>query len=309
MSRAVVYDTFGGPEVLQVRDVAEPHAGRSEVRVRVTAMGVNPLDWLVCAMPERAAAWGIAPPAGFGCDFAGVIDEVGAGAEGFAAGDRVYGRAMSRAAADFAVVPTAPSKLYTLVHTPDGISDLLAAALPTPGLTAVAALESLELRAGDTVLVGGAAGGVGVLAVQLAKLAGARVIGTASPGTFDFLREMDAEPVEYGPGLADRVRAMAPGGITTATDLFGTETAEAALALGVPPQRIVTIAVGPNPPGGMRASTVFDAEPADLDRITDAILAGRIAIPIAGTFPLERIRDAVRLQAGRHVHGKIVVIP
>jgi NADPH:quinone reductase-like Zn-dependent oxidoreductase len=100
---------------------------------------------------------------------------------------------------------------------------------------------------------------------------------------------------------------LAPGGVTAATDLFGAETAEAALVLGVPPERISTIAGGPNPPGGVRATDGFDAEPADLERITDAILAGKITTPIAATFPLERIRDAVILQAGRHVHGKIVV--
>jgi NADPH:quinone reductase-like Zn-dependent oxidoreductase len=146
-----------------------------------------------------------------------------------------------------------------------------------------------------------------VFAVQLAKVAGATVIGTAAEGTFDFLRKLGAEPVAYGPGLADRIRALAPGGVTAATDLFGTETAEAALALGVPPQRISTIAAGPNPPGGVRPTGGIDAGPDALRRITDAILAGQITVPIAATFPVERVRDAVTLQAGRHVHGKIVV--
>ena len=296
MSRAVIYETFGGPEVLELMEVPEPHAGPGEVRVRVTAAGLNPMDWMISSRREAASRWGLTVPSGFGCDLAGVVDEVGAGAEGFAMGDRVYGGAMAKAAADFAVVQTAPSMLYQLIHTPDGISDQVAAALPTPGLTAAAALEAIELRSGDTVLIGGAAGGVGVLATQLAKLAGARVIGTASPGTFEFLRELGAESVEYGPGLADRVRAVAPEGVTAATDLFGTETAEAALALGVPPERISTIAGGTNPPGGVRATGGFDAAPADLERITDAILAGKITIAIAATFPLERIRDAVTLR-------------
>jgi NADPH:quinone reductase-like Zn-dependent oxidoreductase len=143
--------------------------------------------------------------------------------------------------------------------------------------------------------------------VQLAKLAGARVIGTASESTFEFLRGFGVEPVAYGPGLADRVRALAPDGVTAATDLFGTETAEAALALGVPPERISTIAAGPNPPGGVRATGGVDAGPDALERVADEILAGRITVPIAATFPVEQIRDAVALQAGRHVHGKIVV--
>ncbi|GAB3132790.1 NADP-dependent oxidoreductase [Microbispora hainanensis] len=305
MSRAVVYETFGGPEVLELRDVPEPHAGPGEVRVRVTAAGLNPMDWIITSTPEAATVFGLTLPSGFGYDFAGVVDEAGEGADGFAVGDRVYGGAMAKAAADFLVMkaPT-PGALF---HTPDGIGDEVAATLPVAGLTAAAALDAIGLRSGDTLLVGGAAGGVGVFAVQLARLAGARVIGTASEGTFDFLRQLGAEPVTYGPGLADRVRALAPGGVTAATDLFGTETAEAALALGVPPERISTIAAGPNPPGGVRATGGEQATPADLERITDAVLAGAITVPIAATFPIERIRDAVTLQAGRHVHGKIVV--
>ena len=187
------------------------------------------------------------------------------------------------------------------------MSDEVASTLPVPGMTATAALEAIDLRSGDTVLIGGAAGGVGVLAVQLANLAGARVIGTASQSTFEFLQGLGAEPVAYGAGLADRVRTLAPDGVTAATDLFGTETAETALALGVPPGRISTIAAGPNPPGGVRATGGIDAGPAALQRITDAILAGKLTVPIAATFPIEQTRDAVTLQAARHVHGKIVI--
>ena len=309
MSRAVIYEQFGGPEVLEVRDVPEPHPGEGEIRVRVTAAGLNPMDWGISARPEAAARFGVTLPAGFGCDLAGVVDEVGTGVEGYAVGDRVYGGAMAKAVADFAIVPAAPAALYRLMPTPDGISDEAAAALPTPGLAAAAALGAIGLQSDDAALIGGAAGGVGVLAVQLARLAGARVIGTASPSTFGFLRELGAEPVEYGPGLADRVRAIAPEGITAATDLFGTETAEAALALGVSPDRISTIAAGPNPPNGVRPTGGFEATPADLERITEAMIAGEITVPIAATFPIERIRDAVALQAGRHVHGKVVVTP
>jgi NADPH:quinone reductase-like Zn-dependent oxidoreductase len=143
--------------------------------------------------------------------------------------------------------------------------------------------------------------------MQLAKLAGARVIGTASETTFDFLRQFGAEPVAYGPGLAERVRGLVPEGVTAATDLFGTETVEAALSLGVPPERISTIAAMPNPPDGVRGTGAIDAGPEDMKRIGDAILANKIVVPIAAIFPIEQIRDAVTLQAGRHVHGKVVV--
>jgi NADPH:quinone reductase-like Zn-dependent oxidoreductase len=300
MSRAVVYETYGGPEVLRLVDVPEPHAGPGEVRVRVTAAGLNPMDWGIAARPEAAAMFGLTVPAGFGYDFAGVVDEAG---PGFAAGDRVFGGALAKAVADYVVLPT-PGALWP---TPDEISDEVAATLPVAGLTAVAALEAIALRAGDTVLIGGAAGGVGVFAVQLAVLAGARVLGTAAESTFPFLKGLGAEPVAYGPGLADRVRALAPGGVTAATDLFGTETAGTALALGVPPERISTVAAGPNPPGGVRATGGADADPAAMRRITEAIRAGRLTVPIAATYPIERIHDAVRLQAARHVHGKVVM--
>ena len=307
MSRAVIYEAFGGPEVLELREVPEPHAGPGEVRVRVAAAGLNPMDWRISSLPEAAARFGITVPSGFGYDFAGVVDEVGSGAAGFAVGDRVHGGALGRAAADFVVVKTPAKASEALFHTPDGISEKVASTLPVAGLTAAAALAAIGLRPGDTVLIGGAAGGVGVFAVQLAKLAGATVIGTASDGTFEFLRQLGAAPVAYGPGLADRVRALAPGGVSAATDLFGTETAETALALGVPPERISTVAAGPNPPGGVRATGGIDAAPEAMGRITDAILAGQIAVPIAAAFPIEKIRDAVTLQAGRHVHGKVVV--
>jgi NADPH:quinone reductase-like Zn-dependent oxidoreductase len=307
MSRAVIYETFGGPEVLELREVPEPHAGPGEVRVRVTAAGLNPMDWGISSRPEAAARFGLTVPSGFGSDFAGVVDEVGDGVTGFAVGDRVYGGALGRAAADFVVVKMPAGVPGTLFRTPDGISDEVASTLPVAGLTAAAALAAIGPRSGDTVLIGGAAGGVGVFAVQLAKLAGATVIGTAAEGTFEFLRQLGAEPVAYGPGLADRVRVLAPGGVTAATDLFGTEAAETALALGVPPERISTIAAGPNPPGGVCPAGAFDARPDALERITDAILAGQIVVPIAAVFPVEQIRDAVTLQAGRHVHGKVVV--
>ncbi len=125
MSRAVIYEPFGGPEVLEVRDVPEPHPGEGEIRVRVTAAGLNPMDWGISARPEAAARFGVTLPAGFGCDLAGVAGEVGTGVEGYAVGDRVYGGAMAKAVADFAIVPAA---LYRLMPTLDGISDEAAAA-------------------------------------------------------------------------------------------------------------------------------------------------------------------------------------
>jgi len=190
------------------------HAGPGEVRVRVAAAGLNPMDWGISSIPEAAAMFGVTVPAGFGYDFAGVVDEVGDSTDGFAVGDRVYGGMIARAAADFLVMKAPAPAPDALFRKPDGISDEVAATLPVAGLTAAAALQATGLRPGGTVLVGGAAGGVGVFVVQLAKLAGATVIGTAWEGTFELLRQLGAEPVAYGPRLADRVRTLAPGGVT-----------------------------------------------------------------------------------------------
>ena len=165
----------------------------------------------------------------------------------------------------------------------------------------------LRTLLGTTIVAAVCAGCVGVFAVQLARLRGATVTGTGADSTFGFLRELGAQPVAYGSGLADRVRALGPGGVTAASALVGTETIEAALALGVPPGRISAIAAGPNPPGGVRATGGRDAPPDALDRISSAIMAGALTVPIAATFPVEQIREAVALQRGGHVHGKIVV--
>jgi NADPH:quinone reductase-like Zn-dependent oxidoreductase len=143
-----------------------------------------------------------------------------------------------------------------------------------------------------------------VFAVQLARIAGARVIGTGSATSADFLRDLGAEPVAYGDGLADRVRALAPGGLTAAMDLHGTETAHAARALGVPDTRITTIAAVID---GIPPSNGASAAPGALEKLAGMVAAGRLRVPIAARFPLEEIRKAVELQAGRHVKGKVVI--
>jgi NADPH:quinone reductase-like Zn-dependent oxidoreductase len=304
VSRAVVVESFGGPQVLQVREVPEPHAGPGQLRVKVTAAGLNPVDWIIVASAEMAGLFGVSLPSGFGNDYAGVVDEVGDEVAGFVAGDRVYGGAQGRAAADYVLVD--PAQVY---RTPAGVDDVTASTLPVAATTAQAALTAAGAGAGDTLLIGGAAGGVGVFAVQLARLAGARVIGTASAGSAAFLRELGAEPVAYGDGLAERVRALAPDGITAASDLFGTETAYAALELGVPAARISTIAA--RDPGlaarGVKATGGGNAAPGTLEHIAGLISAGRLTVPVAARFPVEQVRDAVTLQAGRHVRGKLVV--
>lgn len=304
MSRAIMYTSFGGPDVLELQDIPEPHAGSDEVRVRVAAAGLNPMDWGISSKPDAAARFGITLPSGFGADFAGAIDEVGSNVKDFQIGDRVFGGALGHAVADYIVLNTSTETLH---HTPSDIPDVIASALPVAGLTADAALSVIGVTSGDTVLIGGAAGGVGTFAVQLAKLAGATVIGTGSEDSFDYLRTLGALPVTYGPGLADRVRQLAPHGVDAATALVGTETIDIALALGISPARISAIAAGPNPPGGVHATGAAQASPGALDSITDAISSGKLTVPIAATFPIERTREAVTLQRGGHVHGKVVI--
>ncbi len=304
-SRAVLLESFGGPEVLTLREVSVPEAGAGQIRVRVTAAGLNPMDWFMTSDPETAARFGLSLPCGFGTDFAGFVDQVGDGVTGFEVGDRVFGAAVSRAVADHIVLDV-PGHIATGIahHTPDGVDDRTAATLAIAASTATAALAVVGAGPGDTLLVGGAAGGVGVFTVQLARLAGARVIGTGSTTTADALRALGAEPVAYGDRLVDRVRALAPAGITAAVDLHGTETALAARELDVPDERITTIAAQID---GITPANGANAAPGTLDEVARLVAAGELRVPIAATFPVDQIRAAVELQAGRHVHGKVVV--
>jgi NADPH:quinone reductase-like Zn-dependent oxidoreductase len=305
-SRAVRLESFGGPEVLNLREVPAPQAGPGQIRVRVTAAGLNPMDWIMTADAETAKRFGLSLPCGFGTDYAGVVDQVGDGVTGFAAGDRVFGGAISRAIADYVVVEATGTirAAGDAHHTPDGVDDRTAAVLTIGGCTAAAALAIVNPGPGDTVLIGGAGGGVGVFAVQLARRAGARVIGTGAATSADALRALGAEPVTYGDGLVDRVRALAPGGVTAALDLIGTETALAARALGVPDERITTIAAQID---GITPANGANAAPGAIEEIARLVAAGQIRVPIAASFPVEQIRAAVELQAGRHVHGKVVI--
>jgi NADPH:quinone reductase-like Zn-dependent oxidoreductase len=304
-SRAVRLDSFGGPEVLNIRQVPAPQAGPGQVRVRVTAAGLNPMDWIMTADADTATRFGLSLPTGFGTDYAGVVDQVGDGVTGFAPGDRVFGGALSRAVADFVVVDAAGGIAANEAHqTPDGVDDRTAATLTIAGRTAAAALAVVNPGPGDTVLIGGAAGGVGVFAVQLARLAGARVIGTGSAASSDLLRGLGAEPVAYGDGLADRVRALAVDRVTAAIDLYGTETVHAARELRVPDERICTIAAQVD---GVTAANGANAAPGALEEVARLIAVGQLRVPIAASFPVDQIRIAVEFQASRHAHGKVVI--
>jgi NADPH:quinone reductase-like Zn-dependent oxidoreductase len=303
-SRAVLLEEFGGPENLIITTVPERHAASGEIRVKVIAAGLNPMDWFMTSDPETAARFGFTLPVGYGTDYAGVVDEVGQGVTGYAIGDRVFGTALSRALANHLVI-AAEGNISSGVahHTPHGVDDRTAATLSIAGSTAAAALAVLNLSPDDTVLIGGAGGGVGVFAVQLAKIAGARVIGTGSPSTAEYLSSLGAEPVAYGEGLVDRVHDLG-GTVTAALDLHGTDTVDVARKLGVPDDRICTIAAAVP---GVTAANGANAGTEALLNIARLIASGELHVPIAATFPLDDIRSAVELQAGRHVRGKVVV--
>jgi NADPH:quinone reductase-like Zn-dependent oxidoreductase len=305
-SRAVRLESFGGPEVLDLCEVPAPQAGPGQIRVRVTAAGLNPMDWFMTSDADTAARFGLSLPSGFGTDYAGIVDQVGGGVTGFAAGDRVFGGALSRAVADYVVIDVAGTIASggEAHHTPDGVDDRTAATLTIAGRTAAAALAVVSPGPGDTLLVGGAGGGVGVFAVQLARLAGARVIGTGSATSAEALRALGAEPAAYGDGLAGRLRALAPAGVTAAIDLYGTETAQTARELGVPDGRITTIAAQVD---GITPANGANAAPGALEEIARLVAAGQLRVPIAASFLVEQICAAVGLQAARHVHGKVVI--
>lgn len=300
-NRVIRQNAYGGPEHISLESEAVPSPGAGEALVRVHAAGLNPVDWKIAAYPAAAEAFGVPVPGGYGHDFAGVVAAVGDGVSEVAIGDRVVGGARGAAVADYTVLPAA-----ALTVVPDAVPLAVAATLPIAGRTAVAAIGRLGLGPDDTVLIGGAAGGVGILATQLAVQTGAAVVATASPANHDFLRGLGALPVTYGEGLADRVRGVLTGPLTAAADLQGTEAAQAALDLGVAPGRITLIAGGPLP--GTLPTGGGDAPEGALGRLLDEVAAGRIRVDVEADYPIERTAEAVsRLREG-HVRGKLVIL-
>ncbi|MFT4234857.1 MAG: NADP-dependent oxidoreductase [Microbacterium sp.] len=304
MSRFLQQSAFADPIPAEVIDRPTPVPRPGEVLVRVRAAGLNPVDWKLAISPGAAEAFGLTLPTGLGNDLAGVVEAIGPDVTGFAVGDRVYGGARGAAIADHAIVPASSLRL-----TPDGLSDEVAGSVQIAARTAEAAVTAVALEPGETVLIGGAAGGVGVLAVQLAVRAGATVIATASERNHEFLASLGAVPTTYGEGLADRVRALAPDGVDAAIDLQGVETAEAAVSLGVDPGRISTIAAGASGPEGTVATGGNNASAGALEEIAQQLADGELQLPIQQTFPLDEALDALALLREGHVRGKLVVTP
>jgi len=301
--KAVRFTRYGGPEVLEVAEVTRPRAGHGQVLVEVVAAALNPGE-IGIREGVFAAVWPAHFPEGQGNDFAGHVAEVGDGADGFTVGDRVLGFAPRAAQAEFAVV--GPGAVAPM---PAGLGWAEAASIAGAGATAWAGVEAVSPRRGETVVVSAAAGGVGVIAAQLANLRGATVIGTASEGNFAFLRGFGIHPVAYGPGLAERLRVAAPAGVDAFIDTFGSGNVDVAIELGVSPARINTIADGR---AVQRYGVHSDAqeqadEPTIWARLAEYAAKGELTIPIARTYPLEDVREAYRDLATRHVSGKRVL--
>ncbi len=307
MPRAVRFDHYGDIEVLNVVEVARPVAGQGQVLVRVKAAGINPGEAAIRQglLHER---WPATFPSGEGSDLAGVVEELGPGVDAFAVDDEVIGFTDARAShAELVVVPA-----DQLTLKPAGVSWEAAGALFVAGTTAYAAVRAVGASSGDTVVVSGAAGGVGSLAVQLAVIAGASVIGLAGERNHQWLLEHGVVPVAYGDGVADRIREVSGGRVDAFIDTFGAGYVALAVdELGVAPDRVDTIidwAAGQEY-GVKMEGTAAAGTAGVLAELATLIDEGRLEVPIAHVYALEDVRDAFRELEQRHTRGKLVLRP
>ena len=306
MPKAVRFDKYGGIDVLQVVDVDRPVPGPGQVLVRVKAAGINPGEASLRS-GALAAIWPATFPSGQGSDLAGVVEELGEGVGGFAVGDEVLGFTDKRASHAELVLAEARD----LIHRPGIVSWEAAGSLFVAGTTAYAAVRAVSVGKGDTVVVSGAAGGVGSIAVQLARNAGATVIGLASEVNHEWLADHGVIPVAYGEGVAGRIRVAAGGKVDAFIDTFGAGYVELALDLGVQPDRIDTIIdyAAAQKYGVKTEGNSAAASAGVLAELAGLIGEGLLDIPIARVYPLARVRDAYRKLEQRHTRGKIVLEP
>jgi NADPH:quinone reductase-like Zn-dependent oxidoreductase len=301
--QAIQYTQFGGPEVLELVELPDPEPGPGQIRVGVRATGVNPIDWKV-----RSGAMGGELPKRTGQEVAGVVDKLGDGVRGVELGEAVFGGAAGGAgAAQYAL-------LENYARVPASLDFVGAAALPVAVETAARTLDALGVGGGQTIVINGASGSVGIAAVQFARARGARVIGTASAANHDYLREFGAEPTTYGDGLVERVRALIGGSdpvVDRALDAAGGGVLPALVELTGSPERVVTIAdyagaehTGVPFSGGMGPERAWHA----LSDVAELIEAGRFRLPVAQTFPLADIAEAHRISETGHPRGKLVLI-
>lgn len=309
MTQAIVATSYGGADVLEFRDITTPGPGPGQVLINVKAAGVNPIDWKL-----YSGAFGTDPdklPMRLGLEISGTIAAVGAGVDGLVPGDDVI--AAGQIGGYASRVIAAADQVF---KKPASLSFDEAAGFLLTGQTAVHLLEATDVAEGDTVLIHGAAGGVGLLATQLAKARGATVIATASAARHDQLRGYGALPVEYGPGLQERVSAIGP--VDAALDLVGTdEAADVSLALVADKGRIATIAgfgraasdgfkaLGGGPGADPGTEIRLAARP-ELIRLAGN---GELKVTVDRTYPLSEARQAHEYGQTGHARGKIILLP
>jgi NADPH:quinone reductase-like Zn-dependent oxidoreductase len=298
--RAAVFHRYGSPRVLQVVNLPDPLPRPGQVRIRVRTAGVQPFDTYVRrGLPGFSVD---AFPQQLGQEFSGIVDQIGDAVTGWAEGDEVLGWARLASHADYVLADRT-----AIVRKPVGMAWDVAGGLSSSGQTAYTAVRTLQVRAGETVLVHAAAGGVGTIAVQLARAWGARVIGTASPANHRYLAQLGVTPVAYGPGLVDRVRALAPDGVQAALDAAGGQALRDSVDLVRDRDRIATLVDHDSAREldvrGVRAR--LSAE--QLDELADMHQAGTLRVVIRAAFPLERIAEAHRAVERRHGRGKVVL--
>lgn len=305
MPRFVQFEEFGSRDYLHVVERERPWAGPGQLLVRVMAAGLNPMDYKAYRSEQAAAHMGVTLPSGIGQDFAGFVEELGEGVTRFELGQAVLGTAPFASIADFVVVPEDGQ----VIAKPDPLTFEAAGSLGVVGRTAVATVRSLDLHERDTVLVSAAAGGVGVLAAQLAVRSGATVIGTASEENHEFLESLGIIPVAYGDGLAERVKdVLDDDHVTAVLDNHGPDTIEAALELGVPIERVNTIAVFGPEAHGARNVGGRAAGNDELAELADLLAENELVLPIDSIYPIERTVEAFgKLESG-HLRGKIVIV-
>ena len=297
--RAAIFDKYGEPEVLTVAQAPDPEPGPGEVVIAVRAASVNPIDWKIRSGMLADAS---APdePMIIGNDGSGTVVALGDGVTDVAVGDEVFG--IGRAGyAELAVLTT-----YT--RKPGGVDHVAAAAAATVGETAVRALGLTGLDTSGRLLIDGGAGGVGSAAVEIATGRGLEVIATGSPANHDYLRSLGATPIEYGPGLADRVRAIWPDGPDAVFDVAGKTPAADLIALVAAPDRVVSIANFAEADTGIQVTGGASDQGPAIRQVADLLAAGGLRVPVR-TFPLGEVAEAHRLSQDGHVRGKLVLEP
>ncbi|MEU9622724.1 MULTISPECIES: NADP-dependent oxidoreductase [unclassified Streptomyces] len=299
--KAAQFSRFGSPDVLEIADLPDPHPGPGQVRIAVRAAGVSVSDW---KKRQGLMDQDQELPQTLGHEASGVVDELGEGVSDVAVGDRVFGLSGEGAAQAESAV------LDHYVPIPPSLGFAAAAALPAALETAARALDQLGAGAGSTLLINGASGSIGSAAVQLAVARGARVIGTAGPANHEYLRSLGAEPVAYGKGMAERVRALAPGGADLALDVAGSGVLPELIGLAGAPANVVTIAdfTGAQEHGVRFSRGDTGRALYVLNEIGPLIEAGRFAPPSVQTFPLTDIAEAHRVGEEGHVRGKLVLL-